>query len=178
MDQKQKIVLFEYFLKKLVDWFCDYYRIAVEDFNSHPKNDLSKLKAIKLHFFACSTSEDALEIFDDFRAMPYGHVESDVYNSLDSLQYVRLTNSKLEILNWDTLIMIENDSIPIIDEAVESLKDRNFDLISFSPFALVELSHKWFSWQYNFNQAKNIGIYSKPISTELISREPKLYSLY
>lgn len=178
MNQNQKIVLFEYFLKKLVDWFCNYYYINVEDFNDHPQNDLSKLKAIKLHFFACSTNEDALQIFDDFRAMPYGHVESDVYNSLDLLQYICLTNSKLEILNWDALTVIENDNIPIIDDAVENLKERNFDLISFSPFALVELSHKWFSWQYNFSQAKNIGIYSKPISTELISREPKLYSLH
>lgn len=178
MNQNEKIVLFEYFLKKLVDWFCEYYQVDSANFNDHPQNDLSKLKVIKLHFFACSTNDDALKIFNDFRAMPYGHVESGVYNSLDSLEFVKLTNSKLEIIDRQQLNAISHEKTHVIDEAVINLRAQNMNLISLSPFDLVELSHKWFSWRYNFEQAKKTGAYSSPISSELIKQETKLYSLY
>lgn len=176
MYRDNKIVLFEYFLKRLVDWFCDFHQINIGDFNESPKNDLSKLKVIKLHFFACSTNPKALEIYNDFRAMPYGHVESDVYSSLDTLTYFSVTNSKL-ILK-DGFDMIPPDDSELIDSIVTELQKKNPTLIALPPFDLVELSHKWFSWRHTFEQARHIGTYSKPISTELINQETKFYSLY
>lgn len=173
-----KIILFEYFLKKIVEWFCLYYDVSPEQFNGHSSNDLSKLKVVKLHFFACSTSPQALGIFDDFHAMPYGHVESEVYNALGTLEHFDVTNSKLLTKYGSNLNDIQHDQSYIIDDIVNRLKNLNPNLISLSPFDLVELSHKWFSWRYTFEQARNSGSYSKPISNELIMQETKLYSLY
>lgn len=170
-----KIVLFEYFLKKLIDWYCDYYGIELNEFNDHSFNNLSKLKVIKLHFFACSTSEEALNIFDDFHAMPYGHVESGVYNRLNELTFFTIGNAKLTINDLNGLQNVQIDSV--IDDAVNNLKKINPSLISLDPFDLVELSHKWFSWRYSFQQARKIGQYSKPISPQLIIQETKFYAL-
>lgn len=178
MYENKKIILFEYFLKKLVGWFCDYHGIGINDFNNHPHNDLSKLKVIKLHFFACSTSPQALEVFNDFRAMPYGHVESDVYSALDTLAYFNVTNSKLVIKPGVDLNAITHEDSGIIDDIIFKLRGLNPKLITLSPFDLVELSHKWFSWRHTFEQARNVGTYSKAISKELINQETKFYSLY
>ncbi|MGJ1518616.1 hypothetical protein ACR79N_26825 [Sphingobacterium siyangense] len=174
----RKIVLFEYFLKKLVVWYCDYYRIDVTQFNNHSNNDLSKLKVIKLHFFTCSTSRDALEIFNDFHAMPYGHVESEIYNLLDRLSFFTVTNSSLLINDDRNFDLINSIDSQIIDNAILSLMDENSNLIALKPFQLVELSHKWFSWRYNFQQAKKSGLYSKRINNDLILQEEKYYSLF
>lgn len=173
-----KIILFEYFLKKLVEWYCEYYQIGVTEFNNHPHNNLSKLKVIKLHFFACSTNSEALEIFDDFHAMPYGHVESDIYNQLDNLSFCTVTNSNLIINNVEGFKSSTSPNHSIIDVSIIRLRDANSSLISLEPFELVELSHKWYSWRYNFQKARQSGSYSRPINSELILKEEKFYSMY
>lgn len=172
-----KIILFEYFLKKIVEWYCKYYQISWEEFNSHSENDLSKLKVIKLHFFSCSTTESALEIFDTFHAMPYGHVESDVYKKLDELQFCIITNRKLIIKNISSFKEYLPESYNIIDDSVEKLIKANPALITIDPFELVELSHRWFSWRYNFHNARLKGDYSKRISKDLILKEEKIYTI-
>lgn len=171
-----KIPLFEYFLLQLVHWSCDFYQIRIADFNEHPKNDLSKLKVFKLHFFACSTDEAALDIFS-FKALPYGHVESEVYSKLDELQYCRVTNKKLEIIDICGFQDQEPELSELIDQIVENLRKENNDLISYDPFELVDLSHRWFSWRYTYKMAREEKTFSKPIFKKLIAREEKYYSL-
>ncbi|HIY76400.1 MAG TPA: DUF4065 domain-containing protein [Candidatus Sphingobacterium stercorigallinarum] len=173
-----KIESFEYFLKGLVGWFCDFYTIDNADFNDHPQNNLSKLKVIKLHFFASSTSTDMLDLFDDFHAMPYGHVESEIYRSLSKLQFAEVTNTKLVITDIKSFNEVSVGQSEVVDNSISTLKELNSQLISFSPFDLVELSHKWFSWRYNFEIAKKDGSFSRPISKELIKKEEKYYSLF
>lgn len=172
-----KIILFEYFLKKLIEWFCELHKTDFESFNNHPQNDFSKIKVIKLHFFACSTTSEALDIYNDFRAMPYGHVESDVYRSITSLKYVNINNSKLEIIDLEKFLNINEEKSAVIDTAISKLKLHNENIITLTPFELVELSHKWFSWRINFEQAKINGSYSKPISINLIKQEAKIYQI-
>ncbi len=172
-----KIDLFEYFLKELVEWFCDSYGIVREDFNQHPSNDLSKLKVIKLHFFACSTDVQALQVFDDFRAMPYGHVESEVYASINKLSYFEITNSKLIVQDDSAFTDFLPEGFNTIRSIIANLKDLNAKLIQASPFDLVELSHKWFSWKYTFNEAKKENSFSRKINPKIILNESKLYRL-
>lgn len=171
-----KIPLFEYFLLRLVHWSCDYYQIKIKDFNEHHKNDLSKLKVFKLHFFACSTDEKALDIFS-FKALPYGHVESEVYSKLAELKYSRVTNKKLEIIDIRGFQNQKPSSFELIDQIVVNLRKENNDLISYDPFELVDLSHRWFSWRYMYKLAREEKSFSKPIFKNLIVREEKYYSL-
>ena len=170
--------LFEYFLSKLIEWHCVYHQIDMNDFNGHSTNDLSKLKLIKLHFFTCSTKDEALDFFDNFYAMPYGHVESSIYPTLDSLVNYRIESRGLTILNnVPNFAMIDQDKLNLMDESIAILKSKNPDIISFSPFSLVELSHKWFSWSYTFEEARRENLYSKKISPEVIKKETKFYCL-
>lgn len=173
----QKKVLFEYFVYLVYRWFCEAKGL---DFQPGIANDLSKLKLIKLHFFACSTSDKALGIFNNFHALPFGHVESDVYQVIDRLDYFTITKSSLSIkggVNINTLIYsLYPDEKIIIDSIVDELKRLNYCLVTYTAFDLVEISHKWFSWQYSFEQAKRKGNQSTFIDKSLISNELKIYS--
>lgn len=173
----QKKDLFEYFVYLVYQWYCEAKNL---DFHQGGINDLSKLKLIKLHFFACSTSDSALGIFNNFHALPYGHVESDVYQIIDQLNNFTITKSSLVIKsNYSVesiLRTISQEDKLIIDTIVNNLKNLNYFLVSYTAFDLVELSHKWFSWQYSFEQAKKKDSLSSYIDKSLISSELKIYS--
>lgn len=172
-----KIELFEYFLYKLVNWFCSYYKTDIDQFNAHRANDLSKLKVFKLHFFTCTKNDNLINIFNSFHALPYGHVESDVYNSINQLQFCEIDSVKLKINNELGFLNQKPDGYLFIDSAIEELKNLHNELISIPPFDLVEISHKWFSWRYTFEEARNKKQFSGYINPVLIMAEEKYYSL-
>jgi hypothetical protein len=103
--EQKKIEAFEYLLFELVNWFMNKKNISnYEDFNKN--NDLNKLKVIKLHFFVTainSNNNNLLEVFNKFCAMPYGHVESDIYNSLGKLNFFTVDVKKLIINDLNTI---------------------------------------------------------------------------
>lgn len=172
---QDKIGLFEEFLSLVVKWFCEFHSIKISDFNTHPRNDLSKLKIIKIHFFAISTSKEAVDKFDSIYAMPYGHVETDIYSNLNTLKYFTISTNKLYIN--DVLQLEEIEISSLSSQIVDNLRKRNPELIGYSAFQLVELSHRWFSWKKTFKEANEEYSNSKKINSEIIKNEIKFYSL-
>lgn len=172
-----KNLAFEYFVSKLLVW---YQEVNGDNGN----NDLSTLKVLKLLFFASAVGtekgqEDTLldTTFDKFYAMPYGHVESEIYKTIrnNELPNLEINNSSSTFRN--TVDYPNCDLKTKIDSSIEELKQENIDLISMSPFELVELSHTWYSWKFYFNKAKRNGSYSELIPTEIIKSEQKFFCL-
>lgn len=176
----KKINSFEYTVYQLHNWYKEAY-------GSTEQNDLSILKVLKLLFFVSAVGVDKNshnslidEVFDNFCAMPYGHVESDVYSIIKNkqLQNVKLNTSESIILNSNLILSSINEIFAEkINKSIKLLKEVNFDLIKLSSFELVELSHRWYSWQKNFNIAKSKGYFSSPIPKEEIKGEIKIYQL-
>lgn len=173
----EKNQAFEYYVVKLLEW----YREATGDVEG---NDLSTLKVLKLLFFGSAISSNGNDnttlldtTFDNFYAMPYGHVESDIYNSIrrGELENLIINNDNSTInLNLDfPTSEIKNK----IDNSIERLKDENPNLILMTSFDLVELSHRWYSWQFYFNKAQRNGSYSELIPVEMIKQEQKFFYL-
>lgn len=171
-----KTLAFEYFVHKLYEW----YKNAVGNVND---NDFSTLKVLKLLFF-CSAieaeekSDTTLldEPFDNFYAMPYGHVESDVYNSIrkNELRYFSIDNTKTiqnESPNFRELQLNIREKI---DSSFKKLIEENEDLFKMSPLELVELSHSWYSWKYYYSKAKQVGSFSAKIPKHIIKSEEKI----
>lgn len=174
-----KIKTFEYILFKLLEWN--------NEVTNSRQNDVSILKALKLLFFvsavnASNNNNNSLldNIFTDFVAMPYGHVESDIYDAIKE--------GKLEVFNLSNLSCTKKEGVEIdinfnnqikdkVDEAIESLRNQSPNLIKLSSFALVELSHAWYSWKYYFALAKKAGINSMEIPVEVIKNEQKVFTL-
>lgn len=147
-------------------------------------NDFSVLKSLKLLFFVTAASTELREnsllkgVFDNFYAMPYGHVESDIYNYIRNGESkndrYHITNSKT-VINYS--ISMPNIDLSIkkrIQDSIFILKNLNYNIVFMNQFDLVELSHKWDSWKNNFH--KNNYSNSIQISSEDIFRESKIYS--
>lgn len=174
---KEKLKAFEYLIFKLKDWYNE-----IEGFN-FDNNDFSKLKVLKLIFFSAAVNADKpilslLDNFDNFYAMPYGHVESDIYKNLNSLNLIDVDSKKTLIKNLPDYFKDLNAEIKAkIDNSIFALKAKNINLITYSAMELVELSHMHFSWSSSFDIAKQQNKLSQSIPKEMIKSEKKFFYL-
>ncbi|MDQ6471154.1 DUF4065 domain-containing protein [Flavobacterium sp. LHD-80] len=177
-----KIEIFETIVHKLKDWFMQQNKMnSIEDFNNN--NDFSILKLIKLHFFvtAINSNEDNTLINRfDFFAMPYGPVETDIYSQIKiscEFSNFSIDNFKANFTENIPSKTISPDLITSIDASIKSIKEIDSSFINADAGSLVELTHKWNSWKTIYEEARNNGIYSKPIPRELIKKDNKILNL-
>lgn len=181
MNPALKYKLFEYMIDGIVEWYKDV------DNKVDVNNELNLLKLIKLNFFVTAAStiekqEGLLMYFDDFRAMPFGHVESGIYGQVkiplpqERKYHISRSYLKVEITTADYYKEIDPYKVHV-DDAINLLRLKNENLVKYKSFDLVELSHQWASWRLVFNIAKSKGLNSMPIPKELIINENKFYHL-
>ncbi len=172
-NMEKKVLAFDYMLTLFKDWHQEITFSGI-DFTS-----LSRLSVLKLLFFASAPKDDKdesnlLEIFDQFYALPYGPVESDLYTAI----------KKGELPNYDVKersIIIKNESPlhegldtetkSLIDTEIEQLKSKNPTLIIKSAFDLVDISHQWESWQTAYGFAQFLGKQSYQMTPESIKED-------
>lgn len=181
---KEKLLAFEYVLYQLTNWYMTKNDISnYEDFNSN--NNLNKLKVIKLHFFVTainSQNNNLLSLFNKFYAMPYGHVESDIYNDLNKLELFTIDSKQLYIKNPENLELncfssLNQKHLNEINESIDMLKLKNPNIINYNALDLVEISHTWFSWISMFSFARKNNRNSELIPNKLILEESKNFEL-
>ncbi|WP_276912014.1 type II toxin-antitoxin system antitoxin SocA domain-containing protein [Hallella colorans] len=137
------------------------------------------LKLIKLLFLVVGVSSTEQErglttIFDKFVAMPYGPVESDIYNFIqnNALTKYSITSSQCKIKNVNTNTNLHDNQRQAIDNAIDLLLEKNPRILQCQPFELVDITHKWSCWRicYNWaleNRKKSIGIPSRMIQNSV-----------
>src|SRR5690606_17498402 len=124
-----------------------------------------------------------LNLFNNFYAMPYGHVESDIYNTIGDLERFVVSNAALQIRQnfindlSGSFTTIDSQIKADIDNSIGSLRSKNIDLVNYSAIDLVDLSHTYFSWKCMFNIARAQDRYSEPIPAQLIKEEAKYFVL-
>lgn len=159
-----KILSFEYLIYCLIEWYKD----AV----SHNKHlnlnkHFSRLTALKLLFFVSSikdtenNNQDLLDIFNNFYAMQYGPVESDIYTAIvnEKTKLYKFGVHELIINSQDNSIFdsLDNQYKNNIDRAIMLLKNRNPKIISYPASILIDISHKWEAWQNAMSIASMLG---------------------
>lgn len=156
MESSNKIIYFEYFLYRIVNWYKRCY----------PGGELviTRLKALKLLFLASAVKtkdgDDLLDIFDKFYAMQHGPVEGDIYNAINSgrLSHYGFGEINITIINDENIISEISDSIRNrIDASISALYEKNPLLIQMPSFKLVDITHKWDCWQKSMEAAKILG---------------------
>lgn len=181
MSADKKIYLFEYMIKKIVD---KYKELKSVETDSEAYAAFSKLKLIKLNFFvsAVDANEDnsgLLDIFNNFYAMPYGHVESDIYNGIQEgkLEFFILSEASLsEKSSFVPKEDFKSEELRI-DNAIDSLLKKNVSFFDYTAFQLVELSHEWYSWRLVFDIAQRNGKLSSLIPSKIIKSEEKFFKV-
>lgn len=164
-----------YILLQFAEWYIETDRKIEE-------NDLSILKSLKLFFLLSTVNTDQqghnlLDIgFNNYIAMPFGPVESSVYDFLKKGEYIDRNSLKYHSLSTYTFDNI-NPYKGIIGECIKVLKKINFNLINFSASQLVDLTHKYSVWINSYNIAVNNGSSSYEMSAEAIKNEEKFYYL-
>ncbi|MDC7142398.1 type II toxin-antitoxin system antitoxin SocA domain-containing protein [Bacteroides finegoldii] len=178
-DLKLKILYFEYIIHLLLQWHKEIYS------NVNPIASFTRLKSLKLLFLVSSVNatqdnNGLLDIFDKFYAMQHGPVESDVYNAMVTSQThifdfkERIT--ALKSLDTNAFSQIPEEIKNKIEEAILSLKKRNKFIVTYKSFELVEITHKWESWQIALGIAQILGKGSELMSTESIKNDFKYFS--
>ncbi|MCZ4224938.1 type II toxin-antitoxin system antitoxin SocA domain-containing protein [Pedobacter rhodius] len=170
-----KIPPFDYIVSKLKAWHSDL----------NPNNDaddLSKLKIMKLLFFVVAISsnrdqEGLLQTFDNFMALPYGHVESDIYANIDNSESYLFNDISLNLKPNSQPTDVDIELKDTIDNAINKLRLANQNLINYRAFDLVDISHKWQSWKTMYSLARKSGRYSMVIPKEMIMTELKTFVL-
>ncbi len=174
----EKIKAFEYIISLLVDWLMELTDVdeetALKEFN--------KLKLFKLHFFVSAINtepnhgnNDLLGTFDAFYALPYGPVESYIYNHINELHIFSVSNQGISRINHDDHLYFNELDTLSIRNAVNTLRERNENLVTYSAFELVELSHQWPVWRVLYDQALKQGRKSIPMPTPLIRASSKKF---
>lgn len=178
MDKRNKIICFEYILYQLINW---YKELCPTDASL---TSFTRLKVLKLLFFVSAIreqDEDLLDIFNNFYAMQHGPVESDIYNAMieDSLPHYRFKSRSVFIVNelQEQDFEILGDYRERIDRAIRSLRDTNENIVVYTASQLVDLSHKWKSWQLAIHMANTFDKGSEPMDCRLIRSNCQYYSL-
>ncbi len=155
-----KIDIFEYIIFKLCKWYED-------ENNDFENNDLSLLKVFKLHFLVCAINSKndptLLDIFDNFHALPYGPVESDIYDSLTNLKYFELTRNCCSPMVDEEEMSFEfiNSSIKeSIDISIKILRIKDKKMILLPAGILVDYTHEWDSWKKAYRRGLKLGRFS------------------
>ena len=176
MEITTKILAFEYWLAQMLIWGNEL----------NPKvsfSSFSRLKALKLLFFTAAVKDehgqDLLDIFNNFYALPYGPVESDIYNciTLDRLQYFTFKNFSLEKKQDYCDMTLNEDMKQRINLAIKVLRTKNQKIISYNAEQLVTLSHIRTSWRNAIQIAHALGKDSYKMDISLIRTDVQNFSL-
>lgn len=178
----KKIQIFESIVHMLKDWYMDVNKISsLDDFNV--KNDFSVLKLMKLHFLVTainSNENDDLISEFSFFAMPYGPVETDIYDKIKKNSNFSNFSVNNFRANFSENIPSEIIDIPLQDSialAITTIKKIEPTLICADAGSLVELTHKWNCWQKTFKEAQLEGVLSKKIPNDLIKKDNKFLNI-
>lgn len=178
MERKKNA--FSYMVTLLLEWYKEKnHKDSIQECYSA----FSKLSLLKLLFLASAIKTndkeencDLLDIFSNFKALPYGPVESDIYNAIIENKIPIFTIGDRAI--WENKIEqnpIDQDLKDRIESSIKALKAKNSDLINTEAFQLVDITHKWKSWSEAYSFAEFIGQKSIDMSPSEIRNDPHKY---
>lgn len=178
-DINQKNSYFEYIVYKLND--------LKNEFQIHDDSIFTKLRLQKLLFLvstinATSDNKGLLDIFDNFYALPYGPVESDIYDSMNKNDFtnIKFNGNKcvLSNLNENTFTSLDYKYKDLVNNSIQKLKEKGVikEYLEMPVFDLVNITHQWTVWQVAMSIAKMLNSGSESMSTDdIINSSVKAY---
>lgn len=125
MTEKDKALIFEYIVYKLND--------LKNEFQIHNDSIFTKLRLQKLLFListinATSDNKGLLDIFNNFYALPYGPVEKDIYDLMNSNEFknIKFNGNKCDLskLNENTFNSLDNHYKDLVNNSIQKLKEK------------------------------------------------------
>lgn len=177
-----KLRSFEYLLYKFVGWYEAEKGIS-DPSHAQFLTEFTRLKVLKLLFLVSAVNEghDLLCIFNKFYAMRHGPVEGEIYDAMVNekfsfIQFKDRTTSFIkpfELWNFDDLA---EDKKSLLDSSIASLFNKNSSIILYPAKMLVDITHKWISWQSAYMMAQMLNKGSQLMDVSLIREDTKYYT--
>jgi len=149
MHTKQQ--LFEIILLELTKWYKQ------ENWNLE-KNNLGRLKVLKLLFLVVMNDKNILKIFDNFQARANWPTEKDLYDLIkqDKLSIFGISENTLKIKQNNYNIKDYKQYKTLAKKLVDKLKNKDKNIINLSPSELVDLTKQFSCWRLSreFKQKK------------------------
>lgn len=162
--------------------YFEYLIDSLSQRNNNSFDGFTTLKLIKLLFLVVGVSSTEqntglTEIFNNFVAMPYGPVESDIYNAIqkNELNKYNITSSQCKIKNPNATIRLDNNQKQTVDDAIDLLLKKNPRILQCQPFELVDITHKWSCWRICYDWALENCKKSIEIPSRMIQNSVKYY---
>lgn len=175
----ETIEIFKNIVFQLRNFYIQKNGLTESDFNKN--NDFSILKLIKLHFFVVainSENDDFLLEKNEFWAMPYGPVETKIYNEIKNNKNFGefiLSNDKIIFKRDKPIInLVTEEKITFSIKLLLELEPR---ILFTDAGTLVDLTHKWNCWRINYSLARARNTYSSIIPKEDIKGDIKIVNL-
>lgn len=171
MTISNKTIAFSYLIDKFIEW-----SESINQENVY-KNKFTKLFLLKQLFLVSAIKSDSytdlLDTFNNFYAMPYGPVESDIYTFISSDLIPNYTISDRGITGKEIRVDLELTEYErnYLNDSYYKLREKNDKLITFSAFDLVNITHRWESWDKAFRYARFNGSHSTKMDNELIRKD-------
>lgn len=179
MERVIKLQCFEYLVKKLIDWYIEVSGNQDIIYAAFTRLKLQKLLFLSAAINASEDNNDLLSVFGDFYAMQYGPVESDIYNAMMNNEFTKLSFSERCMVVQNDISGVGQDIdatiVAMIDNAIIQLRKKNERLIKYPAFKLVEITHKWKSWQDAYDIANALGNGSEKMLVNNICRDTKYF---
>ncbi|MBF0576383.1 type II toxin-antitoxin system antitoxin SocA domain-containing protein [Dysgonomonas sp. GY617] len=178
---EEKIKSFEYLVGKFIHWYSE-----VAPFYGYKPNDyewaFSKLTILKLLFLVSAVEEDEkdlLNTFNNFVALPHGPVESDIYNAMNNNKVINynITENGLTVSNRNASTDLSEEQTNRLDLSINKLKEINKAIVTYKPFDLVDITHRWSCWKNDYNVALNFGLRAMSMTSESIRNSDKYFDL-
>jgi len=167
LRQEKKRHLFEYLIYLLKQWKDEQYPNVTEEFT---KLKLQKILFLVAAVKATAQSHPLLEVFNNFYALPYGPVELDIYDAMNSNTFKRINFEdnycKIDSLNNCYFEDLDSTQKQAMIEAIIAIRNMGVDYITKDPFELVDITHKWTSWQVAMQVAEMLGNKREFMSTD------------
>jgi len=173
IERKKKC--FEYIVTQLKIWHKEV--VGTESMESFTRLKLHKLLFLISSVTALPENKKVLLIFDNFYAMPYGPVESDIYNEMVNDSFTVLSFSERSVGFKGEFVedVFDVNDKNLIDEAITELKMINKGIVQYSASTLVDITHKWSSWKYAREIASVLGKGSEKMDIDSICKDRKIY---
>jgi len=176
---EQKKSNFEYIVYKLNDLKNEF---QIQDDSIFTKLRLQKLLFLVSTINATSDDKGLLKTFDNFYALPYGPVESDIYNLMNNDDFDNIefngNQCNLSKLNENTFNSLDNEYKDLVNDSIEKLKEKGVikEYLEMPVFDLVNITHQWTVWQVAMSIAKMLNSGSESMSTDdIINSSVKAY---
>ena len=149
LDVEEKKITFEYIVYKLNELKNEF---QIKDDSIFTKLRLQKLLFLISTINTTNNNQGLLAVFNNFYALPYGPVESDIYDFMNNNEFknIKFNGNQCDLsnLNDNGFDSLPQQSKTLVNNSIQKLKEKGVikGYLEMPVFDLVNITQQWTVW--------------------------------